>query len=109
MLIVELLQHNYGITMVHLKNLELGVEDCSHNRTYHNERFKQTAEAHGLIAEKIGNSGYANTSLTRKTRDLIEKFEFGNFNIYRELYGGAKKESQAIFCKVYMPFVQNYY
>ena len=38
--------------MVHLQNLQDGVQDTSRSGTYHNKKFKETAEAHGLTVEK---------------------------------------------------------
>lgn len=34
--------------MCHLYNLMHGVQDCSRGNTYHNKKFKECAEAHGL-------------------------------------------------------------
>ena len=89
--------------MVHLKNLEAGIEDCSRARTYHNERFKRSAEAHGLVAQKVGNSGYANTSLSSKTRQLIESLNLDNFKIYRDLYGDVKERKKQSSIKYRCP------
>ena len=38
--------------MVHLQNLQDNVQDTSRSGSYHNRKFKETAEAHGLIVEK---------------------------------------------------------
>lgn len=38
--------------MVHLYNLQIGVQDTSRNGTYHNKKFKETAEQHGLDVGK---------------------------------------------------------
>ena len=35
--------------MVHYSNYVNGVQDCSRGGTYHNKRFKASAESHGLI------------------------------------------------------------
>ena len=56
---------------------------------YHNVAFKQAAEAHGLVVEKVKN-GWAKTSLKPDTRKTLEDFlEKNNFEkkplIYREL------------------------
>ena len=45
--------------MVHLWNLQEGVQDTSRSGTYHNKNFKIAAEAHGLIVEKRPNMGSA--------------------------------------------------
>lgn len=33
--------------MAHLHNLQIGVQDTSRNGTYHNKKYKETAEQHG--------------------------------------------------------------
>lgn len=38
--------------MVHLQNLQDNVQDTSRSGSYHNRKFKETAEAHGLTVEK---------------------------------------------------------
>lgn len=58
--------------MVHLDNLGKGIKDTSANGRYHNKKFKETAEAHGLIIEKQGNIGWSKTSLQESTEKWIE-------------------------------------
>lgn len=53
--------------MVHLDNIQKGIKDCSRSGTYHNKKFKNTAEAHGLIVEPSQKYGYAHTKLTPET------------------------------------------
>ncbi|MCL2082956.1 MAG: hypothetical protein FWH04_06955 [Oscillospiraceae bacterium] len=50
--------------MAHLYNIHHGIEDVSNNGYYHNKRFKDTAEAHGLIIEKHDKYGWTITTLT---------------------------------------------
>jgi len=50
--------------MAHLYNLQHGIEDVSNNGYYHNKRFKDTAEAHGLVIEKHDKYGWTITTLT---------------------------------------------
>lgn len=38
--------------MVHLYNLQIGVQDTSRGGTYHNKKYKEAAEKHGLTVEK---------------------------------------------------------
>ncbi len=38
--------------MVHLYNLQVGVKDTSRHGTYHNQKYKEAAEKHGLTVEK---------------------------------------------------------
>ena len=45
--------------MVHLFNLQAGIQDTSRGNTYHNKRFKEEAEKRGLLIDydpKIGHS-----------------------------------------------------
>jgi rubrerythrin len=50
--------------MAHLYNLLHEIEDTSNNGYYHNKRFKDTAEAHGLHIEKHQKYGWTITTLT---------------------------------------------
>lgn len=42
--------------MVHLYNLQIGVQDTSRGGTYHNKKYKEAAEKHGLTVEKDAKS-----------------------------------------------------
>jgi len=53
--------------MTHLYNLQHGIADVSNNGYYHNKRFKDTAEAHGLVIEKHDKYGWTITALTEET------------------------------------------
>ena len=79
--IAETLLHE----MVHLSNLQNDVKDVSRGGTYHNKRFKETAEQHGLEVEK-GNSGWNRTKLTDKALAWItsEYADEQGFGLYRE-------------------------
>lgn len=59
--------------MVHLYCLEHGIKDTSRSDTYHNKRFKEVAEAHGLISEYSKQSGWSITSPTDETVGLINR------------------------------------
>jgi hypothetical protein len=58
--------------MAHLYNLHHGIADVSNNGYYHNKRFKDTVEAHGLIIEKHDKSGWTITTLTPETGAWLE-------------------------------------
>ena len=47
--------------MVHYYNYENGVQDCSRGNTYHNKRFKDAAEARGLIITHSDKYGWSHT------------------------------------------------
>ena len=57
--------------MVHYYNYENGVKDCSRGNTYHNKRFKESAESHGLIVDYSQKYGWAHTSPSDKLLDFI--------------------------------------
>lgn len=44
--------------MVHLYNLQIGVQDTSRGGTYHNKKYKEAAEQHGLTVDIFPNSMY---------------------------------------------------
>lgn len=48
--------------MVHYYNFVNGIQDCSRGGTYHNRRFKESAEAHGLIVNHNEKYGWTVTS-----------------------------------------------
>ena len=70
--------------MVHLYNITNGIKDCSSNGQYHNKQFKTSAKAHGLIAEKVRNYGYAKTSLNPEAAELIKRLDLTAFVLYRD-------------------------
>lgn len=58
--------------MAHLYNLVKGVKDCTRNGTYHNKKFKEVAESHGLIIERDPRIGWSLTKLQGSTIDFIK-------------------------------------
>jgi rubrerythrin len=85
--------------MVHLYNLQKEIKDTSRGGTYHNVKYKDAAEAHGLTVEKT-KSGWSKTTLTEETAEWL-KVEFGEetkFSLYREKMvktKGTKKKSSS--------------
>ena len=77
--------------MVHYYNYEQGIQDCSRGNTYHNRRFKEAAEAHGLIVAHSDKYGWSHTSpndtllafvLDNDLTDiLINRNEYSDFRI----------------------------
>ena len=59
--------------MVHLDNLYKGVQDTSANGRYHNRKFKETAEARGLVIDKDPRYGWTKTSLNDDLAKWIEE------------------------------------
>lgn len=74
--------------MVHLYNLEQGVKDTSRAGTYHNRKFKEAAEAHGLNVSNDSKYGWCRTTLTDEAKAVVENYmkEIGktSFDLYRE-------------------------
>ncbi|MCL2311697.1 MAG: recombinase family protein [Firmicutes bacterium] len=58
-----------GDEMCHLYNIQNGIQDTSRGGTYHNVKFKETAEKSGLIVEKNDKYGYC---VTTPSPELIE-------------------------------------
>ena len=79
-LIITTLLHE----MVHLWNIQQGVQDTSRAGTYHNGRFKVAAESHGLIVEQDSKYGYCVTKPTEELTALVaEKCRDGCFKLER--------------------------
>lgn len=62
--------------MVHLHNLVNGIKDTSRGNTYHNMKFKQTAESHGMVIEHADKIGWSVSELQGTTMNLIDSYEF---------------------------------
>lgn len=70
--------------MVHLWNLQNGVQDTSRGGTYHNKKFKEVAEQHGLIIEQHPKYGWTLTKLNEETKQFINSLGDTGFGIYRD-------------------------
>lgn len=57
--------------MVHYYNFENGIQDCSRGGTYHNRRFKESAEAHGLTVAHHEKYGWVITSPSDRLLDFV--------------------------------------
>jgi hypothetical protein len=84
----EILLHE----MCHLFNNENGIKDCSETSQYHNKKFKECAENHGLKVETDKNRGYSETSLKPETLKYIQTLDLKNFDLFRE--GGKSKTNE---------------
>lgn len=70
--------------MVHLDNIKKGIKDTSANGRYHNKKFKDTAEKHGLIIEKDARYGWTITKLKDETAAWIdENVKIEKFDLVR--------------------------
>lgn len=57
--------------MAHLYNLTKGIKDVSNNGYYHNKKFKETAESHGLSISHHNTYGWTVTTLTADTAEWL--------------------------------------
>lgn len=57
--------------MVHYYNYTKGIKDCSRSNTYHNKRFKEAAEAHGLSVKHSERYGWTETEPTEELLDFV--------------------------------------
>ena len=83
--------------MAHLYNLVHGVQDVSNNGYYHNQKFKATAEAHGLHIEKHAKYGWTVTTLAPEAETWIretlgdDKINASRLPVEGTTKGGSKK------------------
>ena len=81
--------------MVHLLKLQDGVQDTSRSGTYHNKKFKETAEAHGLIVEKGEKYGWHKTSLSPEALEFVQSLGKQGFTLVRPRPLGLKGSSKS--------------
>lgn len=69
--------------MVHLLNLQNEVQDTSRSGMYHNKKFKEVAENHGLTVEKDSKYGYCYTKLNKEALAFVSAMNGEPFEMYR--------------------------
>ena len=72
--------------MVHYFNYVQGIQDCSRGNTYHNKRFKEAAEAHGLIVQHSDKYGWSHTAPGDALLDLVLEYDLTDILISRNEY-----------------------
>ena len=80
--------------MVHLQNLQDGVQDTSRSGTYHNKKFKETAETHGLTVEKGEKYGWHKTALAPEALEFVQSLGKKGFTLVRPRPLGLKGSSK---------------
>ena len=60
-----------------------GIKDVSRGTMYHNKRFKEAAEAHGLIVERDPKYGWMITAPNQELLDFIEEHDLNAISITR--------------------------
>ena len=84
--------------MVHLWNLQNGVQDTSRGGSYHNRKFKEAAEQHGLTVEKGEKYGWYKTTLAPATLTFVQSLGKNGFSLVRPRVNtlkGSKKSSSS--------------
>ena len=69
--------------MVHYYNFVTGVRDCSRNNSYHNKRFRDAAESHGLVVNRSKTYGWAHTSPSNRIVDFVQRHNLTDIQINR--------------------------
>lgn len=81
--------------MAHLFNSQHNIQDVSRSGGYHNKRFKETAENHGLIVDYDPTLGFAYTRLKDSTKSFVDKnIDSSVFNFSRVILDQDKKASK---------------
>lgn len=91
--------------MSHLYNFQNGIKDTSRSGIYHNKKFKQTAEAHGLEVQFADQIGWSLTMPTPQTKKWIaENIPIKSFGVYKQVTdkasGGKSSTKQSMAKKV---------
>ena len=68
--------------MVHLWNMQQGVQDCSRNNIYHNQHFRDEAEKRDLHIEKHPTAGWTLTEPTPALCDFIIEQGWAELNMH---------------------------
>lgn len=81
--------------MVHLYCNEQEIKDTSRGNTYHNKRFKEIAESHGLIVSYDERIGWSISQLTPEAEAFVdEKADKTAFVVTRERHTPPKPPEQ---------------
>ena len=92
--------------MCHLYALQNGIKDTSRSGIYHNKRFRQIAEEHGLNVREADKIGWSVTSLKPDTAEwLKENCNFAEITIFKKrpivaekATTGTKQSSRKYIC-----------
>ena len=76
--------------MVHYHNYVLGIQDCSRGGTYHNRRFRDSAQDHGLIVDHHDKYGWTITHPSDRLLQFCLNNDLSDILINRNEYGGYR-------------------
>ena len=83
--------------MAHLYNLQIGVQDTTRGDAYHNKKYKEAAEQHGLTVGKDAKYDWTVTTLNDEAKVFVASFQDKKFELYRKSFPkipGAAKTKQ---------------
>lgn len=80
--------------MVHLDNVNKGIQDTSNNGFYHNAKYRKTAEEHGLIVKKDPKYGWCITELNEDSEAFIDSLNLEEVTLVRKKIDKQKKTSK---------------
>ena len=72
--------------MVHYHNFVNGIQDCSRGGTYHNQRFRDSAQTHGLLVNHHDKYGWTLTSPSDELLQFCLDNDLGDILINRNEY-----------------------
>lgn len=75
--------------MIHYWNFKNGIQDCSRGGTYHSKRFKDAAEAHGLVVERSEKYGWSHTAPSDKTLEFCIRNDLSDILLCRNELGSV--------------------
>jgi predicted RNA-binding Zn-ribbon protein involved in translation (DUF1610 family) len=87
--------------MAHLYNIQNEIKDTSRAGIYHNTKFKETAEKHGLQISYNEHIGWSLTKLTAETEKWVEEnINIKGFSVYKltkeKISKGTTKPKQSM-------------
>lgn len=88
--------------MVHLYNLQTGIQDTSRSGTYHNKKFKDTAEQYGLIVDSSGKYGFSSTKLNEEAKSFMASLSDKKFELFRKTLPKVKGQSKSSSSRKYV-------
>lgn len=95
--------------MVHLQNLQDNVQDTSRSGSYHNRKFKETAEAHGLTVEKGEKYGWHKTALNPQAEAFVKSLGKSGFCLVRPRTNplkGSRKGGDQVPASMFAPVAE---
>lgn len=89
--------------MVHLWCLQNQIKDTSRGNAYHNKKYKEEAEKHGLFADHHPTYGWTITKLNEEARVMVSELDNKCFQLHRTKEvkmkkGGSKQSSRKYVC-----------